>query len=165
MTLYLICISNIDLELNVIFNCLPDNEYWIIIDLNDDVTIHLHTKYQSKFTPNSRGDYDVTSHLHTRYQTWLLQRNHFSWRCDVTANLHIKPLIQLQNGLLSSMPYAAALTFHLLSGRVFDWCRRKHFTSLTSLRKIFNTIGTNLHNSLTPLYGSSIDLHRDVSII
>jgi len=46
-----------------------------------------------------------------------------------------------QNGLLSSMPYAAALTFHLLSGRVFDWCRRKHFTSLTSLRKIFNTIG------------------------
>jgi hypothetical protein len=47
----------------------------------------------------------------------------------------------LQNGLLSSMPYAAALIAHLVVGKFFDWCRRKEFYSLTITRKIFNTVG------------------------
>ncbi|XP_046649856.1 sialin-like [Daphnia pulicaria] len=46
-----------------------------------------------------------------------------------------------QNGLLSSMPYAAALVVHLVAGKFFDWCRAKQFLSVTWLRKIFNTVG------------------------
>ncbi|XP_032784846.2 sialin isoform X2 [Daphnia magna] len=46
-----------------------------------------------------------------------------------------------QNGLLSSMPYAAALVVHLVAGKFFDWCRGKQLCSVTWLRKIFNTIG------------------------
>ncbi|KAI9554402.1 hypothetical protein GHT06_019674 [Daphnia sinensis] len=46
-----------------------------------------------------------------------------------------------QNGLLSSMPYAAALVVHLVAGKFFDWCRGKQLCSLTWLRKIFNTVG------------------------
>lgn len=70
-----------------------------------------------------------------------------------------------QNGLLSSMPYAAALIVHLVAGKVFDWCRRRQFFSLTATRKMFNTAGFLLPALSVLAVGQLSYEHRYVAVL
>ena len=72
---------------------------------------------------------------------------------------------RLQNGLLSSMPYAAALIVHLVAGKVFDWCRRRQFFSLTATRKMFNTAGFLLPALSVLAVGQLSYEHRYVAVL
>ncbi|ODM89413.1 Sialin [Orchesella cincta] len=46
-----------------------------------------------------------------------------------------------QNGLYSSLPYMGMLSIHFTVGTIFDFFRRKNCCSVSTLRKVFNTVG------------------------